>query len=261
MLPSLPETPQLLSENKCPACFNMKLEAIPVTPEDESFADYWHQPYKNQQIDLYLSLNFSQQWASFPGGRVKFGFRGGELILKLDNSEIPFESRELAGSIKLSKSISTARQESEAEKAPDDLKATKQASNAFDISNPLAKESFDVRQNSLKTDNSQVSICRVTRRVSLEHPAWIFERERGKSVLQGSLHRSKLATLNVLALPCQIEATFEVGRQDVCLTDAEGVWLPQSSRNKRAVLERLIIERLLEPKFRPFLSRGLLQYG
>ncbi|NEP03289.1 MAG: hypothetical protein F6K58_32555 [Symploca sp. SIO2E9] len=261
MLPSLPETPQLLSQNNCPACFDMKLEAIPVIPEDENFTDYWHEPYQNQQIDLYLSINFGEQWASFPGGRVKFGFRGGELTLKLENSEIPYESRKLGGSIELSISTSTAEQEYQTEQAQSGIEATKQVSNAFEGNDPLAKESFDVRQNSVKTDNSQVCVCRVTRRVSQEHPAWIFEQEMGKSVLKGSLHRSKLATLSVLALPCCIEATFEVGRQDVCLTEVQGLCLPEGSRNKRAILERLIIGRLLEPKFKPYLSRGLLQYG
>lgn len=261
MLPSLPQNPQLLSENNCPACFEMKLEAIVVTVEDESFVDYWHEPHPNPQIDLYLSINFSEQWASFPGGKVKFGFRGGELTLKLENSEIPYESRKLAGSIQLSMSTSTAEQESELEQAQHNIEVNKQASNAFDGSDPLAKKSFDLGHNSVRTDNSQVSICRVTRRVSQEHPAWIFEQETGKSVLKGSLHRSKLATLSVLKLPCCIEAIFEVGKQDVCLTEVQGVWLPESSRNKKAVLERLIIQRLLEPKFKPYLSRGLLQYG
>jgi hypothetical protein len=82
----------------------------------------------------------------------------------------------------------------------------------------------------------------------------------GEPVLKGFLKRAKLATLNAIALPCRIEATFEVSKRDVCLTDAEGLWSPDISRNKRAVLDRLIVQRLLEPKFKPYLSRAELQY-
>jgi hypothetical protein len=82
----------------------------------------------------------------------------------------------------------------------------------------------------------------------------------GEPVLKGLLEKAKLATVNVIALPCHVQATFEVSKRDVCLTDAEGLWPPDLTRNKRAVLDRLIVQRLLEPKFKPYLSRAELRY-
>jgi hypothetical protein len=96
--------------------------------------------------------------------------------------------------------------------------------------------------------------------VTEENPVWIFEEEMGEPVLKGGLNQVKLGTLNILTLPCRVEATFEVSKRDVCLTDAEGLWSPDISRNKRAVLDRLIIQRLLEPKLKPYLSRAELHY-
>ena len=107
---------------------------------------------------------------------------------------------------------------------------------------------------------SDVVLCHVTTKISEEYPAWVFEEERDELVLKGSLIKINLATLNILALPCKVEATFEVSQRNVCLTDAEGLWLPDISRNKKAVLDRLIIQRLLEPKLKPYLSRAELQY-
>lgn len=105
-----------------------------------------------------------------------------------------------------------------------------------------------------------VTVCHVTTKVTEENPVWIFEEEMGEYVLKGLLHKAMLATLNVLALPCSVEATFEVSKRDVCLTEAEGLWPPDISRNKRAVLDRLIIQHLLEPKLKPYLSRAELHY-
>ena len=105
-----------------------------------------------------------------------------------------------------------------------------------------------------------VTVCHVTTKVTEENPVWIFEEEMGEYVLKGSLQKAPLATLTILALPCRVEATFEVSKRDLCLTEAEGLWPPDISRNKRAVLDRLIIQHLLEPKLKPYLSRAELHY-
>ena len=47
------------------------------------------------EISLHVTLQFNEQWATLPGGQIKFGLRGGELRLKLDNGEMPLASREL----------------------------------------------------------------------------------------------------------------------------------------------------------------------
>lgn len=252
-------TPQPEPENKFPDCLYIKLEGIPVQPENEDDQQLWQTSSPIRQIDLYLTIYFNEQWESLRQGRVKFGLKGGELRLKLENSEIPYEYRELAGSFELFPH--KERQQSQARQDPKGREIRGSTVNSsLNGSQTKAQANVGTEQRLGKTDQFPVSVCHVTTKVSEENPVWVFEEEMGEPVLKGFLKRAKLATLNAIALPCRIEATFEVSKRDVCLTDAEGLWSPDISRNKRAVLDRLIVQRLLEPKFKPYLSRAELQY-
>lgn len=248
MQPSFPKSSQPEPENKCLDCLYIKLEGIPVQSEHE-YQDVVWDSTQTPQIDLHLTIKFNEQWEPLKGGRIKFGLKGGELRLKLENSEIPYEARHLVGAIEL---VGQDQQELQENFDKKHL-ASRRAFN-FTINGNQPKE--------LKSPLIQqpVSFCHVTTKVSEENPAWVFEAEISKQVLKGSLHQAKLATLNITALPCRVEATFEISKLDLCLTDAAGLWHPDISRNKKAVLERLIIQRLLEPKFKPYLSKAELHY-
>jgi hypothetical protein len=80
----------------------MKLEGIPVGSESQEGLDFWHTSTQTHQIDLHITIIFNEQWESLKDGRIKFGLKGGELRLKLENGEIPYEYRKLSGSFKLS---------------------------------------------------------------------------------------------------------------------------------------------------------------
>jgi hypothetical protein len=276
MHPPLSTTPQPEPENKYPDCLYMELEGTLVQPDNQQHLEFWTTSTQRQQIDLHLTLHFNEQWESLDRGRVKFGLKGGELRLKLENSEIPYESRELVGSIELYRrkdnqeaERSQARkgtqgracEQSAPPKAIARSASAKPIAIAFSLkgNKPQSQVSVATEQTSSQP-GSFVTLCHVTTKVTEENPVWIFEEEMGKPVLKGLLNKAKLATLNVLALPCRVEATFEVSKRDVCLTDAEGLWPPDISRNKRAVLDRLIIQRLLEPKLKLYLSRAELHY-
>jgi hypothetical protein len=258
MQPFLPKKSQPEPENKFSDCLYMKLEGLPVQPQNQDSIEFWRTSTK-MQIDLHLTIRFNEQWESLSQGRVKFGLKGGELRVKLENSEIPYESRELTGSIKLS--LQNERQKPEVRKAQKGRELRAIAINSsLNGSKPKAQANIDTVQKSSGTAQGQASVCQVTTKLSEENPAWVFEEEIGQPVLKGLLNQAKLATLNAIDLPCRVEATFEVSKRDVCLTDAEGLWPPDISRNKRAVLDRLIIQRLLEPKLKPYLSRSELHY-
>lgn len=79
--------PQPEPENRCPDCLWMELEEVPVA---------------SGQHDLYLTIHFNEQWEPLLNGRVKFGLKGGELKLKLENGEILYTTRNLTGRIQLS---------------------------------------------------------------------------------------------------------------------------------------------------------------
>lgn len=259
MQPPLSQKPQPEPENKFPDCLYMELTGIPLQADDQEHLEFWTASTQKHQIELLLTIHFNEQWESLDKGRVKFGLKGGELRLRLENSEIPYEFRELAGSFELY--IAKDKQEP---KGSQGQKRTQVRAIALKSSlngnNTQARLTLGTGQKSGKTESVPATVCHIASKVSEEKPVWIFEEERGESVLKGSLNKAKLATLNVLTFPCHVEATFEVSRRDVCLTGAEGLWPPDISRNKRAVLDRLIIQHLLEPKLKPYLSRAELHY-
>ncbi|NER21127.1 MAG: hypothetical protein F6J96_10525 [Symploca sp. SIO1C2] len=255
MLPSLPPL-QPESENNLPNCLYMKLAGIPVQPTSQEL-EFWQTPTETQQINLQLTINFNEQWESLGEGRIKFGLKGGELRLKLENSEIPYESRTLAGQMRLSL---PHNQQSLTTKQPNSISIRELAKNIFFKRVKPDAESNVIDSKSSSANQSPISLCHVTTKISEENPVWVFEEERDELALKGSLLKVNLATLNILALPCRVEATFEVSQRNVCLTDAEGLWLPDLSRNKKAVLEKLIVQHVLEPKIKPYLSRAELRY-
>ena len=229
----------------------MTLTGIPVQPEHPDYLEFL-QPWRSPQIDLYLTLKFNQQWESLPQGRIQFGLKGGALRLRVEGGEIPYESR-IMGSLELV----LPRVETD---FPANRLIGDRISGEFEAST-LDPPGNSVTENPLPTAQTDShSICHVTTKVTEENPAWIFEEERGQPILKGSLNQVKLGTLRVSALPCRVDATFEVSRRDICLTHVEGLWSPTISRNKRAVLDRLIIQQLLERKFKPYLSRVELHY-
>lgn len=251
MQPSFPKGSQPEPENKCPDCLYIKLEGIPVQSDSHEEHDVGCASTQTQQIDLYLTIKFNEQWEALKGGGIKFGLKGGELRLKLENSEILDESRYLSGAIEL---VGQNHQQ-ELQGNPDKKHLANRRPFNFTINGNQPKE---LKLPVIQPD--KIGFCHVTTNVSQENPAWVFEAEISEQVLKGSLHQAKLATLNITALPCRVEATFAISKLDLCLTDVEGLWSSDISRNKKAVLERLIVQRLLEPKFKPYLSKAELHY-
>jgi len=85
-------TPLSQTHNRYPDSLYLELAATPVLSGGTDI----------EQIDLYLSIDFHEQWQPINAGRVKFGFKGGELQIHLENGKIPTECRQLSGWVQLS---------------------------------------------------------------------------------------------------------------------------------------------------------------
>ncbi len=165
-------TMQLLkSQNLYPDLLSMALEAVPI-PSNSANSD---------RFDLYLSLNFNQQWYSLLDGRIKLGLKGGQLKLRLHNSQL------------------------------------------YEIPSQL-DDYFEITTTASETE-----------------PTWIFTLKTTKSVLADSIGRVKLGTIQTIAQPFTLTATWAVFPADVTLTDAEDLWRHDISPNKHGVLERTIV--------------------
>ncbi|MEG5059263.1 pentapeptide repeat-containing protein [Microcoleus sp. A2-C5] len=220
-----PDMRSLESHNKYPDCLWMQLEAIPLP----SVAA------QTQQLDIHLSLNFNEHWEPLLGGRVKFGLQGGTLQLNLENCEIPVASRQLVGDFKLSPIQSTT-----------EVLLTESLREVSDS------------ENLEKIQETDCTFCDISTIGDDTKPAWIFTLKRGKPVLKGLLKSVKIA--NFPAKPLRITATFEVAKEDIYLTDAEGLWPHDITPNQHSVLARVLTVYLAN-KLQPALSWALLSYN
>lgn len=84
-------TPLSQTHNRYPDSLYLELATTPVSSNGTDI----------EQIDLYLSIDFHEQWQPINAGRVKFGFKGGELKIHLENGKMPTELRQLSGWVQL----------------------------------------------------------------------------------------------------------------------------------------------------------------
>ncbi len=205
----------LESQNQYPDCLWMQMESIPVKSSETD----------QELLDIYLSLNFNEQWEPLLGGRVKYGLQSGTLKLHLANCEIALTSSQLKGS--------------------------------FNLSDPSVEEKLKFLNLSEKHSIS-LTACEVYPQISEGNFSWLFEVKTGESVLRGFLKNTQLGTLKLLDNSWRLSSTFELTAPDIHLTDAEGLWRHDIIPNKHAILERVIVSYLLETKLKPYLSYSQL---
>jgi hypothetical protein len=243
-LPMLPAR----SQNRHPDCLYLKLKGKPLASAQN-------------QVDLYLTINFSEQWQELLGGRVKVGLKGGELRLKVFNGTLPYESRQLTGVLALSVPKKRTLQTSHSAQTEIEVKLPKEGTPAPVALQPSIKASSSSAQTHSRADEFQFIACQIMTKGAEESPAWEFAVETGTPVLKGLLKNTLLGTLHIDTKPCRVEALFQISKRDLYFTNAEGLWPSDISQNKRAVLERMIALHLLAAKYQPYLSRTELQYG
>jgi hypothetical protein len=231
----------------------MEMEGTLIQPDKSSILNIFHsQQTVRQQIKLHLLINFNEQWESFKLGRIKFGLKGGELKLKLQNSEMPYEARQLAAPLTVH--ILKERQEQ------------KSSTNKIGVEPSAASGKAGVKVNlgtegtENITDKFPITDYQISLKGNNENPAWSFQVETGEPLLKGLLEKTELGTLNVTGKPCYVEATFEVSRSDIKVVLGEGIWNKNLIPEKREALEIKFIKLLLNKKLGSYLSRVKLQY-
>jgi hypothetical protein len=229
--------------NRCPDCLWMEIHSEAI--QHSSFNPFSKQP--SNQIELHLTIQFNEQWCKLLAGRVKFGIKGGELRLKLDNGKIPPDSRDLCGSFNLEVPIKRGRKDAKEDKA------------SFEIGSKGGKCSDDHKETSENVDEFEFIAFQVTTKGSDTEPAWVFEEKQGERVLKCLLKETKLATMSVTAKPCVVRAKFEVSAKDFQLTDAEGLW-SNLSPVRRTTVNEFLVRCFLKEKIQPYLSEQELRY-
>ena len=237
-------------ENKCPDCLFMTLEGIPQKQARGFLSSSKSADIK--QIELHLNINFNEQWEPVPQGRIKFGIRSGELRLKLENGKIPLEKRELNDTFDVY--VQKDRQHQEGSENQSSIEAS------VAKGEPGVKATRSYKKTAGKTDKFQFIDCQITTKGAEETPAWVFEVVTEEPVLKGTLTNQKLATMNVTAKPCEVNATFDISPRDVKITGAEGPWLANLIPEKREALDIALAKLLLKHKLKSPLSQVHLRH-
>lgn len=221
----------------------MKLELLPNHANKQSPS------VAIEPINLHLTIQFNEQREQLIAGHIKFGLKGGKLSFNLSNGKISLPSGYLSGSYKLAIQHEQPRN-------------GETPSSAEDFS---GEEQLEIQQNfnfkkTGRTDNLPFTTCRIIPKGTQKNPVWVFGIESNEPALRGLLKNTLLATIDVIAKPCHIEAVFQVSPHDLCLTEAEGLWSQNISKKRRVVIERAIARHFFKRKLMPYLSRQEIRY-
>jgi len=243
--------PEPEKEDRFPDCLSMTLSVKSVEAAASSQSALLlpkpaPKSHTVEQIDLYLTIRFGEHKEKIPGGSVTFGLKGGELKFQLDNCQVPLEKIALSDEFEVE--IETQQQEEKS--------SQKQGSSTIALNPTVASGNMESEKiaKTYKTKDYQVRT-----KGTETAPVWEFV-AKANPWLQGLLKEAKLATIKVIDKPCGAKATFEVGVQNVHLTDAGWLLEKNVSKKKSAVIERAVIQCFLAAKLKPYLSRVEWRY-
>jgi hypothetical protein len=239
-------------ENKFPECLHLEISGEIV---DKSLLASLKNP-EPEKIDLFVRINFNEQWIDFPFesmkfGRVKFGLSGGELRLKLENGKMPSESVSEA-----LKKFPESELSGERQVVREDENKS-QFEGSFNLG--LFKIGFKVgrenRQKDSISDKFPLKIAQISHKGADDQPVWVFENQTGEPVWIKDL-AGCLGEMLIEDIPLIVEATFEASQ--VKITSLENIF--SEDINKQSVFRAGLAPLILYHKMKPYLSRQVLRY-
>jgi hypothetical protein len=241
-------------DNKCPECLHLEISGEPVASESKGPFSLFKKS-EPEAFSLSVRINFNQQWLVFSFGRVKFGLRGGELRLKLENGQMPSELRNEALKKILARELEIERQSG----GEQESKSQVEASVTPDLSKASLKGVGEQRQKKSQVDKFQLKIAQISHKGANNQPVWVFENRTGEPVLIGELADS-LGKMLIAGVPWSVEATFTPEMRQVVITGLENLFKDDISGHKLNVFELAVAKLFLKHKTQPYLSRQVLRY-
>lgn len=241
-------------DNKCPECLHLEILGEPLAPESKGVFSLLKKS-DPEAFSLSVRINFNEQWLDFRFGRVKFGLRGGELRLKLENGQMPSELRNEALKKILARELEIERQLGGEQESKFQLEGTVTP----DLSKASLKGVREKRQKESQGDKFQLKIAQISHKGANNQPVWVFENRTGEPVLIGELADS-LGKMLIAGVPWSVEATFTHEMRQVVITGLENLFKDDISGHKLNVFELAVAKLFLKHKTQPYLSRQVLRY-
>ncbi len=251
------------TENKCPECLHLEISGEVVTAKGLLPSLKKSEP---DAIDLFVRINFNEQWVDFNFGRVKFGLRGGELRLELENGKMPSELRNEALKKILERELSVERQSG----GEWESKSQVEGSFALDLPKKGLKAGLkgvsENRKKDSRSDKFQLKIAQISHKGADDQPVWVFENKTEEPVLIGELADS----LGKMLIKDKekswgVEATFTPEMRQIVITGLENLLGDDIGDRKFSKLQLSLFELgvaklFLKHKTQPYLSRQVLRY-
>ncbi|WP_334310370.1 hypothetical protein [Microcystis aeruginosa] len=241
-------------DNKCPECLHLEISGEPVASESKGVFSRFKKS-EPEAFSLSVRIIFNQQWLDFRFGRVKFGLRGGELRLKLENGQMPSELRNEALKKILARELEIERQLGGEQESKSQL----EVSATPDLSKASLKGVGEQRRKESQGDKFQLKIAQISHKGANNQPVWVFENRTGEPVLIGELANS-LGKMLIAGVPWSVEATFTHEMRQVVITGLENLFKDDISGHKLNVFELAVAKSFLKHKTQPYLSRQVLRY-
>lgn len=241
-------------DNKCPECLHLEISGEPVASESKGVFPRFKKS-EPEAFSLSVRINFNEQWLDFRFGRVKFGLRGGELRLKLENGQMPSELRNEALKKILARELEIERQLGGEQESKFQLEGTVTP----DLSKASLKGVREQRRKESQGDKFQLKIAQISHKGANNQPVWVFENRTGEPVLIGELADS-LGKMLIAGVPWSVEATFTHEMRQVVITGLENLFKDDISGHKLNVFELALAKLFLKHKTQPYLSRQVLRY-
>ena len=188
-------------ENSFPECLLLEIWGKPVSKD--LLTKLGIKKPQSEVIDLFLRINFHEQWVKFKFGRVKFGLQGGELRLTLENGRMPSELR----NEELKKSLETELTTERHLVVETENKPQIEASLGPDLKKVGLKVSLGNSQKNFRSNKIQLKIAQITHKGDDNHPIWVFENRTDEPILKGELE-ALLGQVLIDKIPCKVEAMF-----------------------------------------------------
>jgi hypothetical protein len=241
-------------DNKCPECLHLEILGEPLALESKGLFSLLKKS-DPEAFSLSVRIIFNEQWLDFRFGRVKFGLRGGELRLKLENGQMPSELRNEALKKILARELEIERQLGGEQESKSQLEGTVTP----DLSKANLKGVREKRQKESQGDKFQLKIAQISHKGANNQPVWVFENRTGEPVLIGEL-ADPLGKMLIAGVPWSVEATFTHEMRQVVITGLENLFKDDISGHKLNVFELAVAKLFLKHKTQPYLSRQVLRY-
>ena len=235
----------LREENPWPSWLYMELSWRTSTHKDKAYID--------------LTINFNEEWLTTKVGRLRFGFRGGDLKVQLTNGSVPLKTRRpdnlLQPEVPKDRSISTGDKESRETGAQVGLSVKGGIPGA---STEISATAGHERTNET-ADKLKLSDWQITSKGSSESPTWSFKTKTGKPIFDEKLIDYELGLVHISRYPCTLQARFVVVRSDIWFTGAEGFWPGSLTQNREKLIYQAVRKWVWE-RFQPQVSLVEVQY-